>query len=79
MTGFFRKQFSQMLEKDFQKYDSQNRQIAIIESSDKEYTEVAIEIALKHGYKLIQQSGTMSVWALRPKTVLTFQKEGLKP
>jgi hypothetical protein len=76
MTGFFRKQFSEMLEKDFQKYDSQNRRIVVIESGDREYTEVAIETALKHGYKLMQQSGTMSIWALRPKTVLTFQKEG---
>ena len=72
--GFLRRQYLEMLEKDFQKYDRENRKIVVIESGDREYTEVAIEIGMKHGYKLIQQSGTMSIWALRPKTVLTFQK-----
>jgi len=73
--GFFRTQYLEMPEKDFQKYDRENRKIVVIESSDREYTEVAIETAMKHGYKLIQQSSTMSVFALRPKTILTFQKE----
>lgn len=73
--GFFRRQYVEMLEKDFQKYDKENRRIVVIESGDREYTEVAIEIALKHGYELMQQSGSMGVFTLRPKTVLTFRKK----
>jgi len=72
--GFFRTQYLEMYEKDFQKYDRENKQIVVKQLDDREAVEVCIEIALQHGYTLMQQSSTMSVLALRPTTILTFKK-----
>ncbi len=72
--GFFRTQYLEMYEKEFQKYDGENKQIVVKQLDDREAVEVCIEIALKHGYTLMQQSSTMSILALRPTTILTFKK-----
>lgn len=63
-----------MYEKEFQKSDRENKQIIVKQIDDREAVEVCIEIALQHGYTLMQQSSTMSVFALRPITILTFKK-----
>jgi hypothetical protein len=72
--GFFRTQYLEMYEKEFQKYDGENKQIIVKQLDDREAVEVYIEIALKHGYALMQQSSSMSVFAPRPITMLTFKK-----
>ena len=63
-----------MYEKEFQKYDGKNKQIVVKQLDDREAVEVYIEMALKHGYTLMQQSSTMSILALRLITILTFKK-----
>lgn len=73
--GFFRTQYVEMYEKDFQKYDRENKQIVVKQLDDREAVEVYIEIALKHDYTLMQQSSANSVFSGRPTTMLTFKKE----
>lgn len=72
--GFFRNQYLKMFEKEFQKHDAENKQIVVKQSDDNEATEVYIETALKHGYTLIQQSGSQSIFG-RPLTIMTFQRK----
>jgi hypothetical protein len=64
-----------MYEKEFQKHDRENKQIVVKQLDDREAVEVFIEIALNHGYTLMQQSSANSVFSGRPTSMLTFKKE----